>query len=50
MIFFVTNYIAFSLDTPDEVVQEWQKAFDELKKEGEWMKIVDRYFPPDQVN
>lgn len=46
-IFFTTNYIAFSLDTPDEVVLKWQAAFDELKKDGEWLKILDRYFPPD---
>jgi len=49
-IFFTTNYLAFALNTPDEVVQKWQVAFDELKREGEWLKIVDKYFPPDSVH
>ncbi|NDV21121.1 ABC transporter substrate-binding protein [Desulfovibrio sp. JC022] len=49
-VFFTTNYIAFALDTPDEVVQKWQEALDELKRNGEWQKIVDKYFPPDQIN
>ena len=29
----IGNYIAFNLNTPDEVVQTYQKAFDEIKKE-----------------
>ncbi|WP_420250634.1 MULTISPECIES: substrate-binding periplasmic protein [unclassified Maridesulfovibrio] len=49
-IFFTSSYIAFKNDTSDEVVSKWQAAFDELKMEGEWLKILDKYFPPDLVN
>ncbi|NDV25468.1 ABC transporter substrate-binding protein [Desulfovibrio sp. JC010] len=49
-VFFTTNYIAFKKDTPDEVIEKWQAALDELKTEGEWQKLVDKYFPPDLVN
>ncbi|WP_421904156.1 substrate-binding periplasmic protein [Maridesulfovibrio sp.] len=49
-VFFTSNYIAFSIDTPDEIVRKWQRALEQLKKEGEWLEIVDKYFPPDSVD
>ena len=49
-VFFTTNYIAFAKHVPDEVIHKWQQALDELKVEGEWQKIVDKYFPPDLPN
>ncbi len=49
-VFFTTNYIAFALKTPDELILKWQAALDELKAEGEWQKIADKYFPPERLN
>ena len=36
-------YIAFSVATSDEIVNKWQKAFDEIKKEGLLKKILKKY-------
>ncbi len=36
-------YIAFSKNTPDDEVKKWQAALDELKKDGTYQKIVDKY-------
>jgi polar amino acid transport system substrate-binding protein len=36
-------YIAISKDTPAEVVQAWQAALDDLKKEGIFEKIYRNY-------
>ncbi|WP_421900226.1 substrate-binding periplasmic protein [Maridesulfovibrio sp.] len=49
VIFTSSAYIAFSSTVPDEVVSKWQAALDELKAEGEWLRIIDKYFPPDQA-
>lgn len=49
-VFFLSSYIAFSRQTPDTVIKNWQSAFDELRKNGEFQKILDKYFPPDMVN
>ena len=38
-------YIAISKDTPAEVVQAWQAALDELKKDGTFEKIYRNYLP-----
>lgn len=46
-IFFTSCYLAFSRATPDEVIKRWQNALDELKKTGVWLKIMDKYFPPE---
>ncbi|ADU61546.1 MAG: transporter substrate-binding domain-containing protein [Pseudodesulfovibrio sp.] len=40
-------FIGFSGSTPDEVVESWQKALDELKEAGVYGAIMNRYFPPD---
>lgn len=42
----VELYIAFSPDTPDEVVKKWQDALDELKANGEFDKIREKYNIP----
>ena len=39
----VSNYIAFSLDTPLHVVQEWQKSLDMMKEDGTYMQIARKY-------
>lgn len=36
-------YFAFHKDTPDEIIRVLQKNLDELKKEGEYQKILDLY-------
>ncbi len=37
------NYFAFHKETSDELIQRFQKAFDELKKEGRYKAILDNY-------
>lgn len=39
----VSNYIAFSLDTPLDVVQDWQKSLDMIKEDGTYMQIAQKY-------
>jgi polar amino acid transport system substrate-binding protein len=36
-------YIAFNKATPDEEINKWQKALDELKATGIYQKIVSKY-------
>lgn len=36
-------FIAFSKDTPDEEIQKWQSALDELIANGTYGKIFDKY-------
>ena len=36
-------YIAFNKDTDDKTIQKWQKALDEIKKDGTYLKILERY-------
>ncbi|TIH17378.1 ABC transporter substrate-binding protein [Marinifilum sp. JC120] len=50
VLFESSAYIAFSSTTPDSVIRKWQMALDELKEEGEWVRVLDKYFPPDQVH
>ena len=35
--------IAFNKNTPDEIIQKWQKALDSMKKDGTYEKIFDKY-------
>jgi polar amino acid transport system substrate-binding protein len=39
------SYIAFSLDTPDDMVQQWQKALDAMKADGTFAKIYGKWLP-----
>ena len=36
-------YVAFSLKTPDATVAKCKKALDEMKKDGSYQKILDKY-------
>ncbi|MCP4160897.1 MAG: amino acid ABC transporter substrate-binding protein [Deltaproteobacteria bacterium] len=36
-------YFAFHKQAPDKLIQRFQAAFDELKKEGKYQDIIDRY-------
>ncbi|WP_375748770.1 substrate-binding periplasmic protein [Vibrio sp. HN007] len=38
-----TLYLTFSLDTPDEEVNKWQKALDKLKADGRYDKLYRKY-------
>ncbi len=37
------KYIAFSKQVPDEIVQKWQDALDEMKQDGTVEKIFDKW-------
>lgn len=36
-------YFAFNKNTDDEIIKKWQKALDEIKTEGIYEKIVNKY-------
>ncbi|MFA5464686.1 MAG: ABC transporter substrate-binding protein [Candidatus Cloacimonadales bacterium] len=38
-------YIAMSKETPDDIVNKWNIALDEMKKDGTFKKIYTKYFP-----
>jgi len=35
----VENYIAFSNQTPDDLIKRWQQTLDEIKKDGTYARI-----------
>jgi polar amino acid transport system substrate-binding protein len=39
------SYLVFSLDTPDELVQQWQATLDEMKADGTFAKIYEKWLP-----
>jgi polar amino acid transport system substrate-binding protein len=39
------HYLAFSLKTSDEVVRKWQKTLDEMKKDGSFAKLFNKWLP-----
>lgn len=38
-------YIAFNRDTPDDLILRWQAALDEMKDDGTYRMIQERYIP-----
>lgn len=40
-----SNYIVFSLGTPDQVVQRWQQALDGMKRDGSFARIHAQWLP-----
>ncbi|MGB5868284.1 MAG: ABC transporter substrate-binding protein [Arcobacteraceae bacterium] len=36
-------YIAFHKDTDESIIQNWQKALDDMKKDGTYKKILNKY-------
>lgn len=36
-------YMAFSKNTPDEIIKKWQKALDEIKADGSYARILRKY-------
>jgi polar amino acid transport system substrate-binding protein len=41
------TYIAFSKNTPSDIVSKWQAALDEMKADGTFARIHQKYFPND---
>ncbi|MCK5195422.1 MAG: transporter substrate-binding domain-containing protein [Desulfobulbaceae bacterium] len=39
----VNNYIAFSIQTPDELIDTWQQTLDELKRDGTYKRLSEKY-------
>ena len=39
----VTNYIAFSLDTPQALVEAWQHCLTQIRQDGTYGRIARRY-------
>jgi len=42
-----SSYIAFSRGTPDATVRQWQKALNEMKRDGAFARIYARWLPGD---
>ncbi|OMH27548.1 ABC transporter substrate-binding protein [Motiliproteus sp. MSK22-1] len=40
------GYIAFSKDTSDRLIQQWQEALDGMKTSGRYRELVQEYFCP----
>lgn len=36
-------YIAFNIETDDKIIKKWQAAFDEIKADGTYDKVIGRY-------
>lgn len=36
-------YFAFNKSTPDEIIEKWQNALDEIKSNGIYKKIIEKY-------
>ena len=39
----VNNYIAFSIQTPDELIVSWQQTLDKLKNDGTYARLCKKY-------
>ncbi|HEX7642360.1 MAG TPA: transporter substrate-binding domain-containing protein [Burkholderiaceae bacterium] len=40
-----SSYLAFAHDTPDAVIQRWQGALDDMKRDGSFARIYARWLP-----
>lgn len=36
-------YIAFNKETSDDIINRWKTAFEEIKADGTYDKILERY-------
>jgi len=43
-----SGYITFSKNISDEVINQWQKVFDQIKKSGKYKQLYDLYFLPEK--
>lgn len=41
----IPSYLAFSKSVPDEIVNKWQNALDDMKRDGSWVRIVSQWIP-----
>ena len=39
-----TGYLAFSKNIPDDVIRQWQTAFDQIKESGKYHEIYGQYY------
>jgi polar amino acid transport system substrate-binding protein len=39
------SYIAFSRGTPDKLVQKWQNSLDEMKRDGTFARLYEKWLP-----
>jgi polar amino acid transport system substrate-binding protein len=39
----VNNYIAFSIQTSDDIVNLWQRTLDEIKRDGTYKRVSKKY-------
>ncbi len=39
----VDNYIAFSIQTPDEIITLWQRILDDLRSDGTYARLRKKY-------
>jgi polar amino acid transport system substrate-binding protein len=44
-----SSYIAFSKQTPLAIVQQWQKTLDEIKADGTFHWLAQKWLPPDAI-
>lgn len=44
-----SSYIAFSKQTPLATVQQWQKTLDEIKADGTFHWLAQKWLPPDSI-
>lgn len=42
-------YIAFSSATADDTVKKWRNALDEMKKDGSFKKIYQKWYPGEEI-
>lgn len=44
-----SSYIAFSKQTPPATVQQWQRTLDEIKADGTFHWLAQKWLPPDSI-
>ncbi len=45
----VSLYIAFSKESPENVVKQWQETLDAMKKDGSFQKISQKWIPENSI-
>ncbi len=41
----IPSYLAFSKSVPDAMVNQWQTALEEMKRDGSWERIISNWIP-----
>lgn len=50
LMYQIHGHIAFSRDTPVQLIKNWQNALDKMKKNGEYQTLVQRYLLPENTS